>query len=218
MNDLFRDCEGDDAATVREAPMFKTAVLRRFIAGSARCLRASRFFGLATIVLLSLVATTAVATELDEGSSIRSLDQQVQDIKSDVLAIAAELRVLEEQLLHPADTEVAIFVSLGAEEMPGEIVLDTATVSIDGEVVAEHVYSFKEVQALQRGGVQRLHTGNLRTGEHGLEVRLRGQRAGGARFDVVERSVVRKELGPKKVGVTVDASVISTAAVRVEDW
>jgi hypothetical protein len=172
-----------------------------------------------SLVLLSWLLLSPAAAIADSGSeaSMQSLDQQVQDIKSDVLAIAAELRVLEEQLLHPSDTGVAVFVSLGEDDAQ-EVILDTASLSIDGEVVAEHVYSFKEVEALQRGGVQRIHTGNLRTGEHVLEVRLRGRRPGGGLFDVAEQSVVTKAVGPKKVGITVASSVIETAQVRIEDW
>jgi archaellum component FlaG (FlaF/FlaG flagellin family) len=165
-----------------------------------------------------LVSVTASGAEPEAGEAMQSLDQQVQDIKSDVLAIAAELRVLEEQLLHPSDSQVAVFVSLGGGAEAEDVVLDSVSVSIDGEVVAEHVYSFKEIEALQKGGVQRIHTGNLRTGEHSLEVHLRGQRVGGGEFDVTERSVLSKGVGPKKVGVTVDSSMISTASVRIEAW
>src|ERR1041385_8825016 len=43
---------------------------------------------------------------------MRDLDEQVQQTKSDVLSIAAELNQLEEKLLYPSGTQVAIFVAL----------------------------------------------------------------------------------------------------------
>ncbi len=198
--------------------MSRFVVRRARSLGSSSRSRARRCLVGPIFVVSLLASMTANGADGGSGEAMQSLDQQVQDIKSDVLSIAAELRVLEEQLLHPSDTEVAVFVSLGEGEDAGEVVLDAASISIDGEVVTEHVYSFKEVEALQKGGVQRIHTGNLRTGEHVLEVHLRGRRPGGAEFDVVERSVLSKEVGPKKVGVTVEPSLISTAAVRIEDW
>ncbi|HEY5658569.1 MAG TPA: hypothetical protein VIY27_12345, partial [Myxococcota bacterium] len=72
---------------------------------------------------------------------MQGLDQQVQEIKSDVLGIAAELSLLEEKLLYPSNTQVAVFVSL-AEGEP--LNLDWVRVEIDGQPVAHHIYAFKE--------------------------------------------------------------------------
>ena len=118
----------------------------------------------------------ARAEELDR-QQMQSLDEQVQEIKSDVLGIAAELNLLEEQLLYPSDTQVAVFVSL----TQGDTVrLDSVPIQIDGEPVAHYIYSFKELEALQKGGVQRIYVGNVPTGTHGLDVsvggKLRGRR------------------------------------------
>jgi hypothetical protein len=121
---------------------------------------------LALVALLALLAAASSAGAEDASrEQMRSLDEQVQEIKSDVLGIAAELTLLEEKLLFPSNTQVAVFVSLGQEE---DFRLDSVEIQIDGEPVARHIYSFKELEALQKGGVQRIYTGNLPTGEHDL--------------------------------------------------
>ena len=66
-----------------------------------------------TSLLALLVGSPLVAFAGDpSGDDMRSLDGQVQEIKSDVLNIASELNTLEERLLFPSHTEVSVFVSL----------------------------------------------------------------------------------------------------------
>ncbi len=146
-----------------------------------------------------------------------SLDEQVQDIKSDVLEIAAELRNLEERLLFPSNTQLAIFVSLDLDE--GEALeLDSIQIQIDGEPAAHHIYSFKELEALRKGGVQRLYTGNIRTGKHRLEVAVAGQTAGGEDFARSESFSFTKEVDPKLVGITLGGQGSGGASIRLGDW
>src|SRR5262245_61105788 len=76
---------------------------------------------------------------------MRGLDEQVQEIKSDVLSIAAELNRLEEKLLYPSGTQVAVFVELAKGD---QVRLDAVRLQIDGQLVAHYIYSFKELEAL----------------------------------------------------------------------
>jgi len=146
-----------------------------------------------------------------------SLDEQVQDIKSDVLEIAAELRNLEERLLFPSNTQVAVFVSLDLEG--GEqLELDSVQIQLDGEPAANHIYSFKELEALRKGGVQRLYTGNVRAGKHRLEVAIAGQTADGEDFVRSESFSFTKEVDPKLVGITLGGQGSDDASIRLEDW
>jgi len=140
------------------------------------------------------------AAEPISNAQMQSLDEQVQEIKSDVLSIATELKGLEEKLLYPSNTHVAVFVSL-AENSTFQ--LDSVQVEIDGEPVARHIYSFKELEALQKGGVQRIYTGNLPTGEHQLDVSFSGKGSGGKDVGGAESFSFRKDAQPKLVGITV---------------
>lgn len=119
--------------------------------------------------LLGLVWISSIQAEEVSRDQIKGLDEQVQDIKKDVLAISAELTQLEEKLLYPSNTQVSLFVSF---EKGAKFRLDAVKVKIDGKDVAHHIYTFKELEALQSGGVQRVYTGNIRAGEHALEVSL----------------------------------------------
>lgn len=172
---------------------------------------------IAALVAIGGVASSANAAELElrNATPVQSLDEQVQEVKSDVLAIAAELGNLEEKLLYPSDTQLAVFVSLAKGE-PLEV--DSARISLDGQLVAQHVYSFKELQALAKGGVQRIHTGNVRSGGHQLEVAIAGRRGGDQPFDLVERFDFSKEVGPKRIGIRLAGGASADDTVTIEDW
>jgi hypothetical protein len=94
-----------------------------------------------------------------------SLDDRIQDAKADVIRLNRDLLVLEEELLFPASTQVAIFVSMDVGKM---FALDSVWVKLDDKEVAAYLYTPGEVQALHRGGVQRLYVGNLKAGTHEL--------------------------------------------------
>jgi hypothetical protein len=137
---------------------------------------------------------------------IKGLDEQVQEIKSDVLGIAAELNQLEEKLLYPSNTQVAVFVSLAGGET---FRLDSVEIQLGGKPVAHHLYTFKELEALQKGGVQRIYTGNIRTGEHDLQVCVMGKSSGGGDFRKTESFKVNKDVGPKIVEISLAAQSIT---------
>ena len=94
-----------------------------------------------------------------------TLDGRIQDVKNDVIKLNRDLLVLEEELLFPANTQVALFVSMDVGKM---FQLDSVQIKLDDKVVANYLYTALEVEALHRGGVQRVYLGNLRTGGHEL--------------------------------------------------
>ena len=107
-------------------------------------------------------APPAAAASAPEAAT---LDGRVQDVKSDVIQLNRDLLVLEEELLFPANTQVALFVSMDVGKL---FELDSVQVKLDDKVVASYLYTPLEVQALHRGGVQRVYLGNLRVGAHEL--------------------------------------------------
>ena len=148
-------------------------------------------------------------------AAMQSLDEQVQEIKSDVLAIAAELGNLEEKLLYPSTSQVAVFVSLEEGDSLG---LDSVQISIDGELVAHHIYSFKELQAMRKGGVQRIYTGNVRTGKHKMEVSIAATTTGGKDIGQHQSFEFTKEVDPKLVGITLASQATGDATIAVGGW
>ncbi|MDH4234495.1 MAG: hypothetical protein OEV15_05120 [Gallionella sp.] len=102
----------------------------------------------------------------------KSLDAQVQDMKKEVLDISTSLIQLEEKLIYPANTQLSVFLSIA---QGNKFRLDAVDLKIDGKKAARQIYTTRELDALQHGGVQRIYTGNIRTGKHVLEVEFIGK-------------------------------------------
>ena len=166
------------------------------------------------LLLLAAAPLSGVAQDLS-GDNIRSLDGQVQEIKSDVLNIASELNTLEERLLFPSHTQVSMFVSIAEND---EFRLDAVQLEINGELATHHIYSFKELDALQNGGVQKIYTGNLTTGDHQLNVTMIGQLKNGKEFSESSQFVFTKEIKPKALGITLAGPGFGTDGLKVGDW
>lgn len=141
---------------------------------------------------------------------IKGLDEQVQEIKKDVLAISAELHLLEEKLLYPSTSQVSLFVSVAKE---GNYSPDAVQIKIDGKKVAHHIYSFKEVDALRRGGVQRIYTGNIRGGNHRLDVSVIGKK-GSSKTKRKITYTLNKGVGPKLVEISLGSG---GSAIKIKD-
>ncbi len=163
-----------------------------------------------TLVLFLLsMSLGGVSAQEVASANIRSLDGQVQEIKSDVLGIASELSNLEERLLYPSNTQVSVFVSVPEGE---EFRLDAVQIEINGELATHHIYSFKELEALQKGGVQRVYTGNVMTGEHQLNVTVIGKLKNGDDFSNADSFAFSKGVKPKALGLTLSGNDIQVGA------
>ncbi|HEU0306401.1 MAG TPA: hypothetical protein VFR30_05485 [Lysobacter sp.] len=166
-----------------------------------------KMFLRAGVLFLLAVACTQAWAQDGYREQMKGLDEQVQEVKSDVLSISAELSQLEEKLLYPSDTHLAIFVQLAKGDT---LRLDSVDVRIDGQPAAHYIYSFKELEALQKGGVQRLYTGNIASGPHQLEVTVSGKRANGEDYSRSETVAFTKEIKPTLLGLTVSGDSISS--------
>jgi hypothetical protein len=170
----------------------------------------------AWMLLLLVGGPTAPSSAQDiSGDDMRSLDGQVQEIKSDVLSIASELSNLEERLLYPSNTQIAMFVSLAADET---FRLDAVQIEINGELATHHIYSFKELEALQNGGVQRIYTGNVATGEHELSVTMIGKLKNGKELNESDSFSFAKAVEPKALGIALATPGLGNSGIQVEDW
>ena len=125
-----------------------------------------------------------------------SLDESIQSLKQDVVALNRELFLLEEELLFPASTQLAVFVSLDVGEF---FTLDSVQLKVDDKVVSNYLYTQREVEALHRGGIQRLYMGNLKAGEHELVAIYTGMGPKGRDYRRGASLVVNKTLGAKYV-------------------
>lgn len=124
----------------------------------------------AIITLLAAVAVSMPALAGDTAGSAAkapversALDAEVQSLRSEVVDLNRDLFMLEEDLLFPASTQVAVFVSMDVGTF---FALDSVQLKVDDKEVANYLYTEREQEALKRGGVQRLWLGNLKAGEH----------------------------------------------------
>lgn len=101
-----------------------------------------------------------------------SLDVQMEDIKLSLVKLKRDLVVLEEDLLYPASSQVAVFLSMDLGEF---FALDAVTLKLNGKEVSHYLYTDKQVDALFRGGVQRLFVGNVRQGNNRLTAFFTGR-------------------------------------------
>ena len=120
----------------------------------------------ATAPTATVPATAAPAPAPDAPpADFKTLDQEVQGLKKDVIDLNKDLFVLEEELLFPANTQVALYVSMDVGTF---FALDSVTVKIDNKEVKNYLYTAREADALLKGGVQQIYLGNLKVGKHEL--------------------------------------------------
>jgi hypothetical protein len=164
-------------------------------------------------------AASSAATAQPAGAAAQgggSVDEQVQSLKSDVLDLNRDLFVLEQELLYPANTQVAVFVAMDAGTF---FALDSVQLKIDGKEVADYLYTPREVHALVQGGVQRLYVGNLKVGKHELVAFLTGK--GPHHLDYTRGATLdfQKDIGAKYLELTItDDQKKLQPQFRIKDW
>ncbi len=170
---------------------------------------------LASIALLFILIPVSAHSAEVTREQIKGLDEQVQDIKKDVLELSTELTLLEEKLLFPSNTQVSLFISLSGDK---DFVLDSLQIKLDNKVVAQHLYTFKEIEALRAGGVQRVYTGNIKTGDHPLVASFIGRAKSDNAYQRSANFKVTKAVGPKFVEIQISGSSASDQTVTFKDW
>ncbi|OUR66268.1 AraC family transcriptional regulator [Bermanella sp. 47_1433_sub80_T6] len=142
-------------------------------------LRSYRFPPLSVLVLMVTLLTVQNSYGADQSidfaaqaqqesaqqalNTVKKLSREIQNLKSSVVDLNKDLRLMEEELLFPSSTQASVFVSLDIGQF---FTLESIKLKLDGKQVATHLYSDKQRHALARGGIQRLHITNLNQGLH----------------------------------------------------
>jgi hypothetical protein len=163
-------------------------------------------------IWLLLLPALAIA----EPTAEKSLDDSVQSLKKQVVELNRDLFSLEEELLFPSNTQISVFVSM---DVGNFFDLDSVKIKIDDKEVADYLYTEREVEALIRGGVQRIHIGNLKTGEHELVAIFTGKGPHGRDYKRGATTKFKKNLGPKYVELKiVDRTSSFQPEFAVKEW
>jgi len=179
-----------------------------------------RFFRSLPRVLPALALSAGLAMAADPAKpppgDAQSLDTRVQSLKQEAMELNRDLLVLEEELLFPASTQVAVFVSVDVGTL---FDLDSVQLKLDNSVVTNYLYTERELRALQHGGVQRLYMGNLRTGKHELVAVFTGK---GPRWRDYRRGATltfEKGTDPKYIELQIrDETRGQRPEFRVKEW
>ena len=147
--------------------------------------------------MLGFLAAGANANE----HSDEALESSIESLKKEVLSLNRDLFILEEDLLFPANTQFSIFLSMNAGQL---FTLDSVQLRIDDKKVANHLYTERELAALNRGGVQRLYIGNLPSGEHEIVAVFTGIGPGGRDYRRGKTIVIVKTTEPQFVEFTIE--------------
>ncbi|MDX1559863.1 MAG: AraC family transcriptional regulator [Marinobacter sp.] len=116
-----------------------------------------RLVAIGALFLAVLVASASAADGLDE---------ELERLSAEVAGHSERVFALEQKVLHPANTRLAVFLTLQSRDA---LDLDSVELFMNGKPVASHLYSDRERASLERGGVQQLFIGNLENGEHELK-------------------------------------------------
>jgi hypothetical protein len=146
----------------------------------------------------------------------RALDEEIQGLKKDVVDLNKDLFVLEEELLFPANTQVAVFVSMDVGDF---FALDNVTLKVDQKEVANYLYTPREAEALMKGGVQRLYLGNLKVGEHELVAFFNGKGPNGRDYKRGATLKFEKGIGAKYLELKInDRQRKQQPEFEIKDW
>jgi hypothetical protein len=161
-------------------------------------------------------ATASAPAASAGGEDFKSLDQEVQALKKEVLDLNRELFVLEEELLFPANTQVAVFVSMDVGEF---FALDSVTLKVDNKEVANYLYTQREAEALLKGGVHRVYIGNLKAGEHELIALFTGQGPNARDYRRGATITLEKGVGAKYLELKIsDRAARAQPEFVVKEW
>ncbi|MDX1598226.1 MAG: AraC family transcriptional regulator [Marinobacter sp.] len=130
------------------------------------------------------------------------LDAEISRLQADVASLAGEVFALEEGVLHPADSQVTVFLTLARRDA---LTLDSVELYVDDTPVASHLYTDREFGALQQGGVQQLYTGNLPLGDHVLKTVLTARAADDRYVRRESTHRFRKPPGQFRIQMSLDA-------------
>jgi len=148
--------------------------------------------------------------------AVNELSRDIQDLKQSVVVLNKDLRVLEEDLLFPANTRLSVFLSLNVGEF---FRLEGVELKVDGETVTSYLYSDREREALAKGGMHRLHLGNLSAGEHTLSAFFIGAGPNGREYKRGSTLRFTKGQGPKYVELSVaDSEARQQPEFAVREW
>lgn len=153
---------------------------------------------------------------LRASEEVKKISKHVQQLKTEVIELNNDLRLMEEQLLFPSSTKYTIFISLSSGQF---FTLESVKLKLDGKLVATHIYSEKQRQALLRGGIHRMYVTNLNEGKHSATAFFTGIGPGGRAYKRAESIEFEKTSVGKYLEIAVgDDGVNQEPVFAIKQW
>jgi hypothetical protein len=175
-----------------------------------------RFLAILLICTSNLVSAQENTSKKPATANLKSLDSKIQDLKKQVLKLNRDLFILEEELLFPSTSQYTVFLSMDVGQL---FKLDSVQVKIDNKVVANYLYTDREINALHKGGIQRLHVGNIKTGQHELVAFFTGKGPSGRDYKRGATITFEKKPGAKYIELQItDSEQKRQPIFRIKNW
>jgi hypothetical protein len=167
-------------------------------------------------VLNVIIFACLVFSAMAGAQESKAFEQEIQDIKQKTLELNRDLFILEEELLFPSNTQLAVFLSMDVGEF---FALDAVKLTIDGSVVTHYLYTKREINALMRGGVHRLYMGNLKSGDHEIIAVFTGTGPSGRDYRRGTQLTLEKNSDAKHLELKITDSVaMQQPEFTVKEW
>ena len=149
-------------------------------------------------------------------STVKALSKDIQKLKSEVVDLNKDLRLMEEELLFPTSTQATVFVSLDIGQF---FTLESIKLKLDGKLIASHLYSEKQRQSLARGGIQRLHMTNLNQGLHTISAFFTGLGPNGRPYKRATELKFNKGRGSQYIELAIIDDVAKQEPIfKIKNW
>lgn len=166
--------------------------------------------------MYNLLRALCLILTLGGASLAQAEPEQLESLKQRVLELNRDLLILEEELLFPATTQVSVFLSMDVGKFFN---LDSVKLMIDDQLVASHLYTEQQLDALFRGGVQRLYLGNLKSGAHEVSAIFVGIGPDGREYKRGARLAIEKDEDPKVLEIRInDATATMQPEFAIREW
>ncbi len=163
-----------------------------------------------------LLAVSLLQSVLPGHAGEAALAADVSQVKQSVLELNRELYQLEQDLLSPATTRLALYLSLQGGKYFEPLALEIRSEALPPVL---HIYTERQIQALKMGAVQPLASLDAGPGQHTLQITLKGLDNSGQPQTLQLNPVVEKTTGPLLLELQVtDNPQQRRAQLQLQRW
>jgi hypothetical protein len=164
------------------------------------------------VFVCAVVCTGTSNVALAEVGEVPSVNSKIQKLKKRAEQLHKDLATLEADLLYPASSQMAVYVSITHPSFD----LDSLKMTINGEEATSYLYSDEQVSAFSQGGVQQLYLDNVAPGYFEIEISINGtnDESSPTNFLISER--FHKDDTALALELIIDSSVGANGAVTTK--